>query len=114
MTGRRLELAGAALAAAWLVGFVSIDIAVRTDAVFSIFFAVSPLIACAVLSPWWTAAYAALATALAVTSGSWNGTYGSTQHYLRIGDVAVVSAAAVFIAAVRVRRERRLARIIAI
>lgn len=115
MTGRRLEAAGAGLAAAWLVVFLLIDIAFQGSPVnVVVFFGVAPLIACAVLPPMWTTAYAAAATLLAVGAGLWNHSYGQAQHYIRVGDVFVLSAVAVAISIVRVRRERRLMRVLAI
>src|SRR5512144_2081173 len=109
-----MEITGAALAAVWLAAFVAIDVVFPSTAVFSVFFAVSPLIGCALLPPRSTAVFAALAAVLTVASGWWNTAFASAQHYIRVADVVTVSAVAVFISAVRVRREQRLARIIAI
>lgn len=115
MTGRRLEAPGAALAAAWLLGVVLADMLVtRADVAFVVFFAVSPLIACAVLPPRWTAAFSLAAIGLAIASGSWNGDLGEVQHALRVVDVTVISVAAVVVAQVRVRREQRFSRVLAI
>lgn len=114
-TGRAGQLAGAVMAAVWLVGLVAVDVAVsRPSFIVVPLFALAPLIACSVLPVSATAAFAAAATAAAVGSGSWNHTWGTDQHVIRMIDVAVVSVAAVAIAAVRVRRERRYARVAAI
>jgi serine phosphatase RsbU (regulator of sigma subunit) len=82
--------------------------------VLTVFFGVSPLIACAVLAPMATAGFASLAVGLAAASGGWDHTWGLPQHYVRIAHVAVVGALAVTISAVRVRREREQARLVAI
>ena len=77
-------------------------------------FALAPLIACAVLPALRTACFAAAAFAAAVGSGLWNGNAGSPQHLVRLLDVALIGAAAVAVAAVRVRRERQLGRLTAL
>ncbi len=113
--GGRGPALGAALAAAWLLAVVVVDLTVTTpDVALAIFFAVPPLIASAVLPAVATAGYAAVAVALTTVAGSWEHTWGSAQYYLRIADVTVVSALAVVVAAVRVRRERRQARLVRI
>lgn len=103
---------GATLAALTLVILVLLDV-VLTDTTIALapLFALSPLIACAVLPAARSAAFAAAAFAAAVASGGWNGNYDSPQHLVRLVDVALVGAAAVIVAAVRVRRERQLGRL---
>ncbi|HEU5033667.1 MAG TPA: PP2C family protein-serine/threonine phosphatase [Mycobacteriales bacterium] len=115
MTDRRGQVIGALLAAGWLVGMTAGDIATRGPrVVLTVFFGVSPLLACAVLSPMATAAFAVVAVALAAGSGGWDHTWGLPQHYVRIANVTVVGAVAVVVSAVRVRRERQRARLVAI
>ncbi|WP_374969660.1 PP2C family protein-serine/threonine phosphatase [Terrabacter sp. BE26] len=80
----------------------------------SVLYGIAPLIACAVLSPAWTALLAATATVLAAASGIWNQTWGTAQQAVRIVDVLLVGVAAVAVATVRVRRERQVARLVAI
>lgn len=115
MTGRRGQAVGSVLAGLWLLGVLGADLATRgPGTVLSVFFGVAPLIACAVLAPAATTAYAVTAVALVIGSGSWDHTWGMTQHYVRIADVAVVSALAVAISVVRVRREKSHARLVLI
>jgi serine phosphatase RsbU (regulator of sigma subunit) len=98
-----------------LLAFLAIDIATAGSRVnVTVLFAVAPLIACAALSPAWTAVCAVVSVTLAVAAGWWNDTWSNPQHYVRIADVAVISAVAVVIAAVRVRREQRMTRVLAI
>ena len=109
------QLLGAALAIVWLVVLVAVDIAIPDgQLVLASFFSLAPLIACALLPPAPTGAVAAVAVGLAVLSGVWDGTWGQGQQTVRILDVAVISAAAVIVSAVRVRREQRHARVSAI
>lgn len=77
-------------------------------------FGLAPLIACTVLPGATTALYAAAALTLAVSSGGWNHTWGTAQQWVRIIDVALVGAAAVVIAVVRVRRETQHERVVKI
>jgi sigma-B regulation protein RsbU (phosphoserine phosphatase) len=112
---RAVRLIGAGLAAAWLVVVVIVDVSSPGHVVvFAPLFAVAPLIACAVLAAQGTAAFAVLAVVAAVGSGWWDQTWGTTQQIVRVVDVVLVSAAAVVVAAVRVRREKRFARMVAI
>ncbi len=106
---------GAALAGAWLVAVLLVDLAVPASTfVLTSLFAMAPLIACSVLPAATTSAFAAAAVALAAASGTWNHAWGTPQQIVRMVDVAVISGAAVVVAAVRVRRERRFARVSAI
>ncbi len=108
-------LIGAALAGLWLLGVVTADLAVsRPTLVLTSLFGLAPLIGCAVLRASTTSMFAVAATALAITSGWWDHSWGMAQQYVRIADVVLVSAAAVAISAVRVRREQRFARVAAI
>jgi hypothetical protein len=110
-TERRRQLAGAAVAAAWLVVVIALDRATpRPTLVLTDLFALSPLIACMTLPALPTAGFAVVSFAFAVASGSWNHTWGTTQQWIRLVDVLLICAAAVVVSAVRVRREGRLAR----
>lgn len=113
-TNRRAVTIGAALAALWLGTLVAVDLAVPGQNVeLASLFALAPLIACTVLPARPTAVVAGAAIAAAVGSGAWNGTWDA-QQTVRTVDVVLISAAAVVIAAVRVRREKRHARVVAI
>ena len=46
--------------------------------------------------------------------GLWNQTWDQPQQWIRLLDVVLVGAATVFVSAVRVRREQRMARVTAI
>jgi phosphoserine phosphatase RsbU/P len=106
---------GAVLAALTLVILVLIDmLTAGADIAFAPLFALAPLIACAVLPAGRTAAFALAALAAAVFSGGWNDTSGTPQQTLRIIDVALIGAAAVVVAAVRVRREQQMGRLTAL
>jgi serine phosphatase RsbU (regulator of sigma subunit) len=112
---RSAQALGSSLAALWLVALVAIDMAIPgTAVVLSSLFALAPLIACAVLHARATAAVAAAAVAATIASGGWNHTWGSPQHIVRIVTVLLISAAAVVIAAGRVRREQKHDRVVAI
>lgn len=112
---RGVHLLGAGLAASWLAACVIADLATPPSLVaLAPLFALAPLVACAVLSTRVTAVFAALALVAAVASGLWNHTWETAQQLVRIVDVALVSASAVAIAAVRIARERRHARVVAI
>jgi serine phosphatase RsbU (regulator of sigma subunit) len=105
----------AAPAVVSLVLLVVADLVIRrSDVALSPLFAVAPLLACAVLPARPTALVAVAATGAAHAAGGWNDTWGTAQHAVRVADVALIGAAAVVIAAVRVRREQRFARVAAI
>jgi phosphoserine phosphatase RsbU/P len=104
------DTAGATLAALTLLVLVLLDLAM-TDVTLAPLFALAPLIACAVLPAAGTAAFAAVAFAAAVGSGAWNDQSDDPQHLIRLADVALIGAAAVVVAAVRVRRERQMGRL---
>jgi serine phosphatase RsbU (regulator of sigma subunit) len=94
-----------------LVVLVVADIIASPAVSLSVLYAIAPLAACAVLPAATTATFAVAAFVLAALSHVWNGQWGIPQMWVRMLDVALVSAAAVAIAAVRVRREERLARV---
>lgn len=113
--GRSALVVGATLATAWLVATVGIDFATRgADFVLAPLFALSPLIACAVMPARTTSIFAVAALVLTAASGLWNDTWGTAQQTVRIVDVALVSGAAVVVAAVRVAREQQHERVVAI
>jgi serine phosphatase RsbU (regulator of sigma subunit) len=112
---RSHQILGAALAIGWLGALAGVDLTIHSShLVLAPLLCLAPLIACAVLPPATTGVVAAVAVGLAVLSGVWDGTWGQGQQTIRIVEVAIVSGAAVIVAAVRVRREQRLARVAAI
>jgi hypothetical protein len=112
---RTAQLLGAAAATTWLVVFVIVDLMTAgAGVVLAPLFALSPVIACAVLSARRTAVFAIAAVACTVAAGWWNDVWATGQHYVRTIDVVLVSGAAVVVAAVRVRREQRFARVVVI
>ena len=112
--GRTGRILGATVASVWLVVLVLVDVALPHTVVLAALFAMAPLIACAVLPAAATAGFAVAATGFAAGSGWWNHAWGTGQQAVRITDVALVSAAAVVIAAVRTRREHSYERMAAI
>lgn len=115
MTTDRAQAIGAALAVLWLVVLAVVDLLVPGGRVVLVpLFALSPLIACAVLPASATAGFAVAAVALALAAGAWDGVWAAPQQMVRLVDVALVSGAAVGVAAVRVHREMRHARLVAI
>ncbi|WP_243057484.1 PP2C family protein-serine/threonine phosphatase [Nocardioides sp. SR21] len=89
---------------------VALDIWLDSSvAVLTGLFAISPLIACAVLPTVSTAAVWALSLAAAIASGFWDDSLGTPQQTVRIVGVLLIGGTAVAIAEVRVRRERRYA-----
>lgn len=115
MTRDRAPAIGAALALASLAVLVLIDITVPPDYfVLTAMFGLPPLVACSVVPARGTAAIGGLSTVAAVLSGVWNETIGDPQHTVRVLNVALVSAAAIVIAVVRDRRERRFEQVSAI
>lgn len=103
--------ASAAAALVWLVLVQVADALLPGDVVLDPLVAVSPLIACAVLSPRTTALFGAAAVAVTVVSGFVHDAWGTGQQWVLLADVCVISAAAVAICVARVRRERKLARV---
>lgn len=103
---------GVTLATTTLLGLVLIDIvSPGATIVFSPLFALSPLVACAVLPARQTAGFAVVALLAAVAAGWWNGDGDTPQHLVRILDVALMSGAAVIVSHLRVRRERQVSRL---
>src|SRR3954447_12923751 len=115
MTKDRVPALGAALAVLVLLLLMVLDLAIPPDfVILTALFGLAPLIACAVVLPRGTAAIGVLTVGAALASGAWNDTLGTAQHNVRIIDVALVSAAAVAISYVRVRREHSFEQVSAI
>ncbi|GAA4365328.1 PP2C family protein-serine/threonine phosphatase [Nocardioides caricicola] len=100
----------------WTASLACLAILVLSDlaldesvAVLAGLFCLAPLIACSVLPTASTAAVMGLALAAAIASGFWNHDLNEPQQTVRIMGVLVIGSAAVAIAEVRVRRERRFA-----
>jgi serine phosphatase RsbU (regulator of sigma subunit) len=114
-TDRAAQITGAGLATLWLVVLAAVDWAIPgATVVLAALYALAPLAACAVLSARSTLGFGVAAVLLAVLSGWWDHTWDSPQQLVRLIDVTLVSAAAVLVAAVRVRREHRFARVVVI
>jgi len=112
---RRGQLVGAGLAALWFLIVLVAELSAGKPAfVPAILFALGPLIACAELEPLPTAGFGVVAVGLVGLTSVWNGTWDTAQMWLRVADVGLVSVAAVALAAVRVRREAQLDRIVRI
>lgn len=112
---RRARRLGWIASLATLSGLVVLDAAVDpSDAVLTVLFALSPLIACAFLPPRHTAVVAVVTLAAAIASGSWNEELGEPQHLVRVLDVALMGSAATLIASVRVRRQQQYAELVRI
>lgn len=111
----RRRLLGAISATLWLVVLVVGDVAVTNPNLsLAPLFAIAPLIACTVLPAGPTAVFAVAALLFAAGSNQWNDAWGTPQVWVRLVDIFLVSAAAVIVAWVRVRRERQLARVVRI
>lgn len=92
---------------AWLFLLSVVDVVAPPDISPDPLFALAPLAAAAVMSARATAGFAVAAVALVVLSGVYNQTWRTTQQWVLLLDVVLVGVAAVVIAEVRVRRERR-------
>jgi hypothetical protein len=110
-TSERAATAGALVATGWLVVLVLVDLVVSSQISPDPLFALSPLVACAVLSPRATMVFGVVAVALTVWSGWWNDDWGTAQQWVRLLEIVLVAFVAVVIATVRVHREQRLARV---
>ncbi len=115
-TSRRGQVVVVGLASSWLLVLVLLDVTTTSSVVFVPFFPLAALIACAVLPAARTAVFAAAALVAAVASGWWDGAWASDTglQWVRMVNALLVGAAAVTIAAVRERREREHARMVAI
>ena len=107
MTNTRAVRLGACIAVAWLLLLSVVDVLVPPDISPDPLFALAALAAAAVMSARATAGFAAASVVLVVLSGLYNQAWDTTQQWVLLLDVVLVGAAAVVIAEVRVRRERR-------
>lgn len=101
-----------AAAAVWLVVFSLLD-ATAGVIVISLF-GVAPLIVATIADERRTGVFAGAAVALAFGAGWWHGITGDVNYWTRVAAVCAVSTMAVVVAAIRHRREERLARMTAI
>jgi len=111
VTKTRAARLGASIAVAWLLVLSVADLVVPPNLAPDPLFALGPLAAAAVLPARATAGFAAAAAALVVLSGLYKQNWDSAQHWVLLVDVVLVGAAAVVIAEVRVRLERRFAHV---
>src|SRR5436190_16875969 len=102
---------GAGIAIGWLVVLTLFNIVAPASVVPDPLLPLAPLAACAVLSTRATAWFAAAAIALSVLSGIWNQTWDTPQQWVRFVAVVLISAGAVVIAEVRIRREDQYERV---
>jgi len=73
-------------------------------------FEVAVFVACVLATPRWTAVLAAVATALAALSATWNQNLDTPDWWIRVVTTAILGAIAVVLSTVRVRREQALQR----
>ncbi len=107
MTNTRAARLGVGIAVTWLIVLSVVDLLAPPSISPDPLFALAPLAAAAVLSARATAAFAAAAVVLVALSGLYNVHWNTTQQWVLLLDVVLVGVAAVVIAEVRVRRERR-------
>lgn len=115
MSSPKLSMLGAGLVTVWLVLAVALDVATRSSTVALVpFFPFAALIASAVLPARATAVIAAVVVVAALGAGWWDHTWRDApdQQQVRVVHAVLVGAAAVAIAAVRVRREREHVRVV--
>jgi phosphoserine phosphatase RsbU/P len=100
---------GTALAAVTLLMLTVLDLATPGETVsLAPLFVLAPMIAAVALSTSRTVCFALLAVLAAIASGWWNGSADTGQHLVRLAEVALVGAAAVVVAAVRIHREEQV------
>ena len=114
LSNERASRTCVAVALLWLVALSALSLLLPRSVVLDPLLPVGPLIACAVCSPRRTAAVALLALVLTVLSGLHRENWDTVQQWVRLLGVVLVGAAAVAIAEVRTRRERRFERVSAI
>lgn len=107
MANTRAARVGATIASVWLLVLAAVDLVVPLNIVPDPLFALAPLAAAAVMSARATAGFAVAAVVLVGLSGLYNQNWDTAQQWVLLVDVVLVGAAAVAIAEVRVRRERR-------
>ncbi|WP_426564587.1 PP2C family protein-serine/threonine phosphatase [Angustibacter sp. McL0619] len=100
-------------AVCWLALIAAAELATgrAPTLVLSSLYGMAPLIACVAVPTVGTGLVALAAVALSSLSGIWTGTIGTSQHAVRLFNVALIGVVAVVIATVRVRREQRFARV---
>jgi serine phosphatase RsbU (regulator of sigma subunit) len=103
----RASRLGAVIAVVWLLVLTAADLVEPPNISPDPLFALAPLAAAAVMSARATAGFAVAAAALVVLSGLYNQNWDTAQQWVLLLDVVLVGAAAVVVAEVRVRRERR-------
>ncbi len=99
---------GSPLALMFVAAVAVLELATRSHAVFLGFLALAPLFAAAVDSARRTAVVAVAASAVAVSAGVVNESFGSMDHLLRVAVVIAVGVVAVYVARARDVREHRL------
>lgn len=102
-----LRRAGAALAGATLLVLVVLD-ALFPQVSLAVLFALSPIVACAVLPPRPTAAFGVAALLAAIASHGWNQDQSLAQHVVRLVAVVAFSATATVVSRIRIMREHEL------
>ena len=101
-------------AAVWLVGLEVAGLLVPDSVNLTGLLALGPRAVCGLLPARPTSVIAAAAVVLSLLPALWTHPWWSAQQGIRIFDVVLISAAAVFIAFVRVRREQHVHRVEAI
>jgi serine phosphatase RsbU (regulator of sigma subunit) len=114
VSNERAARIGVLLALSWLVVLTVANLFLPPSSVPDPLFPVAALITCAVCSTGTTALFAVGAVLLTVLSGVYNQNWDTAQQWVRLLAVVLISGAAVVIAEVRIRRERRFARVAAI
>ena len=102
-----LRKGGVELAGATLLSLVLLDV-LFPQVSLAVLFALSPMVACAVLPPKPTAAFGVAALSAAVASHWWTDDSNLAQHVVRVAGVVAFSATAAVVAHIRVRREHEL------
>ncbi len=102
-----LRRVGVALAGTTLLVLVLVDLLLPSVSL-AVLFALSPMVACAVLPPRPTAAFGVAALLAAASSYWWNHDQSLAQHGVRVLSVVAFSTTAAVVAHIRVRREREL------
>jgi phosphoserine phosphatase RsbU/P len=102
---------GAVFATGWLVVLALAILVAPSRVVPDPLLPLAPLTACALLSTRATAVFASAAVGLCVLSGLRNQNWDTPQQWIRFVAVLLISAAAVMIAEVRIRRETQFTRL---
>ena len=98
---------GVVLAGITLLSLVLLDMLFPSVSL-AVLFALSPMVACAVLPPKPTAVFGVAALLAAVASHWWTDDPNLAQHVVRVAAVVAFSATAAVVAHIRVRREHEL------